>query len=91
MVDVRMSIDEYMSLLNQSRMQGPLPDQPPSFERDMDLAVRKQKKSTKYSRTYKKEFRRLAPGNKMKNGQWKKGGFKRTVRAAHRSTKRILG
>lgn len=51
----------------------------------------KKRKSSKYSRTYKQVFRRLAPRYKMKNGKWKKDGFRSAVRAAHRETRKILG
>jgi len=45
--------------------------------------VRKKRK-TPYQRAYKKAFDSLAPSYKLKNGQWKKDGFKRCVKAAHK-------
>lgn len=39
------------------------------------------------SKAYSKAFRMLAPDYKKKNGSWKKDGFKRCVRAAHRKCK----
>lgn len=45
------------------------------------------KKLTSYQRKYKKEFAKIAPKHKLKNGKWKKGGFKAAVKAAHRSCK----
>lgn len=48
-----------------------------------DTPVRKKRK-TAYQRAYKKAFDKLAPNYKLKNGQWKKDGFKRCVKAAHK-------
>ena len=48
-----------------------------------DAPVRKKRK-TPYQRAYKKAFDSLAPSYKLKNGQWKKDGFKRCVKAAHK-------
>ena len=45
--------------------------------------VRKKRK-TPYQRAYKKAFDALAPSYKNKNGKWKKDGFKRCVKAAHK-------
>lgn len=48
------------------------------------------RRKTKYQRAYKKAFDHLAPTNKNKNGKWKKGGFKRTVKAAHAKVKKEM-
>jgi hypothetical protein len=37
---------------------------------------------------YGRAFKRLSPRYKKKNGSWKKDGFKRCVRAAHRECRR---
>jgi len=42
---------------------------------------------TPRQKKYGREFKRLCPQYKKKNGQWKKDGFKRCVRAAHRACK----
>lgn len=42
------------------------------------------KKTTAYQRRYKKAFKAIANRYKLKNGKWKKGGFKAAVRAAHK-------
>ena len=42
------------------------------------------KPATAYQKRYKKAFKQLAPKYKLKNGKWKKDGFKRCVRAAHK-------
>ena len=41
-------------------------------------------KARAYSNAYKKAFKRQAGKYKKKNGQWKKDGFKRAVKEAHR-------
>ena len=46
------------------------------------------KRSTAYSRKYKKAFKKIAPKYKLKSGKWKKGGFKRAVKAAHKEARR---
>ena len=49
-------------------------------------AVKKtvKRKVTDYQRKYKKAFKEIAPKYKLKNGKWKKGGFKAAVKAAHK-------
>lgn len=44
----------------------------------------KSRKRSAYARKYKAAFKRVAPKYKLKNGKWKKDGFKRAVREAHR-------
>ena len=48
----------------------------------------KGKKATAYQRAYKKSFKRVAPKYKKRNGEWKKGGFKKAVKEAHRLVKK---
>lgn len=45
----------------------------------------KKKKASAYNRKYKAAFKRVAPKYKLKNGKWRKGGFKAAVRAAHKA------
>lgn len=42
------------------------------------------KKARAYTNAYKKAFKRQAGKYKKANGQWKKDGFKRAVKEAHR-------
>ena len=44
----------------------------------------KRKRKTPYQRAYQKAFKSIAPKHKLKNGKWKKGGFKAAVKAAHK-------
>lgn len=52
---------------------GGSPQQPP-----------KKKRKTARQVAYGKAFKRIAPKYKLKNGKWKKDGFKRCVKEAHR-------
>jgi len=46
------------------------------------------RRATPASKKYGRAFKRLAPRYKKKNGSWKKDGFARCVRAAHRKCRR---
>ena len=49
---------------------------------------KKKRKASAQSKRYGREFKRLAPKFKTKSGKWKKDGFKRCVKAAHKAAKR---
>ena len=51
---------------------------------------KKKRKASAQSKRYGREFKRLAPKFKTKSGKWKKDGFKRCVKAAHKAAKRCL-
>mgnify|MGYP003138750932 CR=1 FL=1 len=51
---------------------------------DMPDAPTKRKKTTAYQRKYKAAFKKVKSKHKKKNGEWKKGGFKAAVKAAHK-------
>ena len=53
-------------------------------QRVEEVAPPKKKRATKYQRAYKRAFKEIAPKYKLKNGKWKKGGFKAAVKAAHK-------
>ena len=44
----------------------------------------KPRRKNAYQRAYQKAFKQIAPKYKLKNGKWKKGGFKAAVKAAHK-------
>jgi len=50
---------------------------------DQEAAKKPKKKITAYQRRYKAAFKKLEKRYKLKNGKWKKGGFKSAVKAAH--------
>tara|TARA_B100001175_G_scaffold256424_1_gene224474 strand:+ start:1350 stop:1748 length:399 start_codon:yes stop_codon:yes gene_type:complete len=55
----------------------PMPSMPPA-----------KKRVSKYHKKYGREFKKLAPAYKKKNGSWKKNGFKRCAAAARRKCKK---
>jgi hypothetical protein len=48
----------------------------------------KGRKRSAYARKYKAAFKRVSKNYKKRNGEWKKDGFKRAVKAAHKEAKR---
>jgi len=82
MVDVRMSMEEYLALLG-----GVTMDSMPSTPSDT-AEMPKKKRSSAYARRYKANFRKVAPDFKMKSGKWMKNGFKRAVKLAHKMSKK---
>jgi len=82
MVDVRMTMDEYLTLL------GGIPmDSAPDMSADNQVMPKKKKMSA-YTRRYKANFKKIEDNYKLKNGNWKKNGFKRAVTEAHRMSKK---
>lgn len=82
MVEVTMSMEEYLSLLGGLTM-----DSTP-LEPSVTQEEPKKKKSSAYSRRYKANFRKIAPDFKLKSGNWKKNGFKNAVKLAHKMSKK---
>jgi hypothetical protein len=82
MVDVTMSMEEYLALLG-----GVTMDSTPSPPADNQV-IPKKKRSSAYSRRYKANFRKIAPRYKLKSGKWKKNGFRSAVRLAHKMSKK---
>jgi hypothetical protein len=50
-------------------------------------ASKPRKKTTAYQRRYKKAFKQVSPTYKKKDGKWKKDGFQKAVRAAHKEAR----
>ncbi len=50
-------------------------------------SAKPRKKTTAYQRRYKKAFKQVSPTYKLKNGKWKKGGFQKAVKAAHKEAR----
>lgn len=78
MVDVTMSMDEYLSLLG-----GVAMNDAPAAAQPM-APSRKPKRTTAYQRKYKSNFKKISSRYKLKSGKWKKNGFKNAVKEAHR-------
>lgn len=83
MVDVRMTMDEYLTLLGGISM-----DSAPEMSSGMITDQPKKKRSSAYSRRYKANFKKVAPRFKLKSGKWKKNGFKSAVKLAHKMSKK---
>ena len=49
----------------------------------LDATITSTRKPTAYQKRYKKNFALIAHRYKLKNGKWKKGGFKACVKKAH--------
>jgi len=82
MVDVRMTMDEYLTLL------GGLTDAPNDMVPSATEEMPKKKKTSAYMRRYKSNFKKIAPRYKMKSGKWKKNGFRSAVKLAHKMSKK---
>ena len=82
MVDVRMTMDEYLTLLGGIPMDSGLSD---SLGETLGP---KKKRSSAYFRRYKANFKKIENDYKLKNGNWKKNGFKRAVTEAHKMSKK---
>jgi len=50
-------------------------------------SAKPRKKTTAYQRRYKKAFKQVSPTYKKKDGKWKKGGFQKAVKAAHKEAR----
>ena len=82
MTEVRMTMEEYLQLIN--GLSSDMMDSSPIVEQSKP----KKRKMTAYQRRYKANFRKVAPDYQLKNGNWKKNGFKRAVKEAHRLSKK---
>ena len=50
-------------------------------------AIKGKRKATAASKRYGRAFKKVAADFKLKNGSWKKNGFRNAVRAAHKLAK----
>ena len=84
MVEVTMTMEEYLNLLN--GLSGNM-EQTPRGEPQVAPAKPK-RRSTAYQRKYKANFKKVSKKYLTKSGKWKKDGFKKAVKEAHRLTKK---
>ena len=89
MVDVTMTMDEYLTLLNS------MDNMQPMTTETVDTAIAreqrmfpKKSRTTAYQRRYKANFKKVASRFKLKSGKWKKNGFKSAVKLAHKMSKK---
>lgn len=85
MPEVRLSVEEYLELLEQIAKGG---KKVVAGGRQMKRAVKKSRTASAYSKRYGAAFKRLAKKNKTKSGSWKKGGFARTQKQAHKAARK---
>jgi hypothetical protein len=83
MVDVTMSMEEYLQLIN-----GLSSEMPRNEMVQVQPEPKPKRRASAYSRRYKAAFKKIASKYKLKNGRWKKGGFKAAVRQAHKMAKK---
>ena len=87
MVEVRMSMEEYMAMMaNMASMDLATDNQ--VMQEPGATPEKKPKRRTAYQRKYKKAFKKIAPKYKLKSGKWKKGGFRTAVKLAHKEARK---
>ena len=80
-----MTVEEYLALLNAAQQTTEVVREAQAEAKEIVSEVKKvKKKASAYSKKYKAAFRRIEDDYKLKNGNWKKGGFRRAVKAAHK-------
>ena len=83
-----LTVDEYMALRRLIDSERESEGSTLAQSDNLTEASKKPRKKSAYSRKYKAAFRRIAPTYKNKNGTWKKGGFRKAVKAAHKAVKK---
>jgi len=82
MAEVTLTLEEYEALREMAMgVAAPIID-------EVIVAPVKRKVSAA-SRKYGRAFKQIAPTYKLKNGSWKKNGFRSAVRAAHKMAKKL--
>ena len=82
MAEVRMTMEEYLNLLNG------LSSEMPTSVASEPVQTKPKRRATAYQRRYKANFKKVAKRFKLKNGKWKKNGFKMAVKMAHKMSKK---
>ena len=87
MAEVTMTLEEYLDLIRDADtpLKAYLAEKkarPPYGK------AKPKRRASAYSKRYGAEFKRIAKKNKKKGGGWKKGGFARTQKAAHKAAKK---
>ena len=81
MTEVRMTMEEYLQLINGLSSEMPEPVQVP-------LEPKPKRKMSAYQKRYKANFKKITKRFKLKSGKWKKNGFKQAVKLAHKMSKK---
>ena len=80
MATVTLTLEEYEALREMAMGSTPEPTL-------LAEPIPKKRKASAASKRYGSAFKKLAPNYKLKNGSWKKDGFRSAVRAAHKLAK----
>ena len=83
--DMMLTPDEYMAIIR--LIQSERESEGASLAQGGDDKPKKRRK-TAYQRRYQAAFKKIAPNYKLKNGRWKKNGFRRAVMVAHKMAKK---
>tara|TARA_R100000479_G_scaffold175231_1_gene125728 strand:+ start:731 stop:1207 length:477 start_codon:yes stop_codon:yes gene_type:complete len=67
------NVDDVQQAVEDARLTG-----------DVVINTNKKKKKTAYQRRYSKAFNKVKSKYKLRSGKWKKDGFKKAVREAHK-------
>ena len=82
MANVTMTMEEYLQLING------LSSEMPGQEVQVQEEPKPKKKMSAYQKRYKSNFKKISNKYKLKNGRWKKGGFKAAVKEAHKMSRK---
>jgi len=80
MAEVTLTLEEYEALREMAM--GSIPETTPAPEQPA-----KKRKVSAYSKRFGKAFKKVSKTYKLKNGRWKKNGFRSAVRAGHKLAK----
>ena len=80
MAEVTLTLEEYEALREMAMGGAQMPQQNESVNQNAP----KKRKASAASKRYGRAFKKIAPQFKLKNGSWKKNGFRNAVRAAHK-------
>ena len=86
MAEVTLTLEEYEALRSMAHDNSCINCSGPTT---IEVSQAKPKrKASASSKKFGKAFKQIAPKFKLKNGSWKKDGFRSTVRAAHKLVKK---
>tara|TARA_B100000459_G_C8591845_1_gene208133 strand:- start:1025 stop:1285 length:261 start_codon:yes stop_codon:yes gene_type:complete len=86
MAKVSMTVEEYLDLIAKLRQGVEVVKETREIVQRTDRKVKR--KVSSYNRKYKAAFKKVKSSYMTKSGKWKKGGFQRAVKAAHRMVKK---
>ena len=85
MATVTMTMEEYLQLINGLTSESMATQ---ANAQSIESEAKPKRKTTAYQRKYKANFKKIANRFKLKNGKWRKGGFKAAVKLAHKMSKK---